>query len=346
MELSETTLTHEPMHSPPMTRASPEESSAPTTPKRSLLHTDTITDDLKNAVELTTLSSPGTPGKSAQIRLAKGTSIIENMPTSTGGEMMQVQHTTAYPTDLLMNIPRAELLRIVPEVSGWYAELLIDAETERAVNAFNVACKEHLEAIIEDEHPRVHIEPCAACLEDYHSGFTAKISVKISEWSGRLMNSSVFNTEDELVFAPRDKLSDVHTHMLTGQCAVRVHLMGFWYDKTKSGLHVYLDRLGFLPMPKLPISLAQPTMSTAEAMDMSSDYDEISPASSLAGSPSSITADFESKSRECAKKRLMERFVAGDEAIRSKSISPSRFRRSAFKKPIKRSLEFAPCPAC
>lgn len=55
---------------------------------------------------------------------------------------------------------------------------------------------------------------------------------QVSECSRRLTNSG-FGAPGGQIFKPGDDILDVHKRPPLGPCTATVHLMGFWYDKTK-----------------------------------------------------------------------------------------------------------------
>jgi len=144
-------------------------------------------------------------------------------------------------------------------MSGWYAEILIDTKSEQAIRAFNNACKAHLSTITDDGHKRVHIEPCVEPLpgQGRNGCYTAKIYAKVSEWGRRLMHSHFVDATpdgDKLLGSPGAMVTDVYERAPAGRCAATVHLMGCWHDKTKTGVHLYLDRVELLPEPPAAVA--------------------------------------------------------------------------------------------
>lgn len=228
--------------------------------KRSVLHTRTIYEspnllaDLEPTLLGADLGKPGVNPSTGttQMRLKKGVCATECLAGATGDDAEMQTLTTTQPTDLLVALPNAELVAFTPEMSGWYAELLVDAHSERAIRDFNEACKTHLSTMIDDGHKRVHIEPCVEPLpgQGRNGMFTAKIYAKVSEWGRRLMHSHFVEADGgKLLGSPGAMVTDVYERSPAGRCAATVHLMGCWHDKTKTGVHLYLDRVELLPEP-------------------------------------------------------------------------------------------------
>ena len=70
-----------------------------------------------------------------------------------------------------------------------------------------------------------------------------------------LMSSTFANGPDTdpvfMAYGPGAKLLDVHARPPLGPCVPTVHMMGYWYDKTKFGPLIYLSH-SLTVAPSLP----------------------------------------------------------------------------------------------
>ena len=230
--------------------------------RRHALHTDSIArSDLSSDLK-TTFVQPR-----AALRNEQGSSPTARVPSVTGTIRMHlkfgvraVEHvldseqpngfltkpfTTPGPTDLLVQVKHAELVSFTPKASGWYAELLVDAEAAAAVRAFDEACLKALSEFLDDGRKRAHIPPLLEMLPGQgDDGRTAaRLLAKVSEVDGRLLHTEFKLPGGTRLHAPCEStVTDVYERPPLGACTLALHLMGCWYDLTKTGLHIYLER--------------------------------------------------------------------------------------------------------
>ena len=165
------------------------------------------------------------------------------------------------PHDIILNVPRAELVEIKPCDSGWFAIFTIDRSTKDAIDAFVAAGRRHFK---ENRFQAGNISPFTEPLQhEARKGAHMRLSVKISEYCGKMMQTTIFNAQDEMIFSAGHELLHLHEKPPLGPCAVSIHLMGYWYDLTKQGPLLYLTKLASFakdvpstpPSPLLPAGM-------------------------------------------------------------------------------------------
>ena len=164
------------------------------------------------------------------------------------------------PHDIILNVPRAELVEIKPCDSGWFAIFTIDRLTKDAIDAFVAAGRRHFK---ENRFQAGNISPFTEPLQhEARKGAHMRLSVKISEYCGKMMQTTIFNAEDEVIFSAGHELLHLHEKPPLGPCAVSIHLMGYWYDLTKQGPLLYLTKLASFAkdVPSTPPSPWRRTM--------------------------------------------------------------------------------------
>ena len=79
---------------------------------------------------------------------------------------------------------------------------------------------------------------------------------QLSEYHGLLMSSSFCNVHDKAgekyMYGPGDKILSLHARPPLGPCSPTVHLMGYWFDKTKFGPLIYLHSTNKVDEPQTP----------------------------------------------------------------------------------------------
>lgn len=227
---------------------------------RLLYHIETLDDDLASNLTADDIGCkrPGNVG-TMQLKLKSGTFATVVDPETGAFQMI----TTEQPTDLLVALPSSELVGVHPEQSGWYAALRIAHPASQAVERFTEITRMFLNKRVKDGHKRAFVSPFAAesnglrllvkvtariaataplpitCLAPTTSSFDHSFTNlpghcgwQVSECSRRLMHSG-FRSPGVKLFNPGDDIIDLYEKPPVGPCTATVHLMGFWYDKTK-----------------------------------------------------------------------------------------------------------------
>lgn len=143
------------------------------------------------------------------------------------------------PHDILVRLPRADLVAVQPEASGWYAIFTIDHATKVSLDAFSRAASENYKVQYGGKGAFVSpfAEPTSA---EKHTGARARLYAKVSEYFGRMLHSSFVDNTGAAIHLPGDEVLKVHAKPPLGVCSPTLHLMGYWHDKTKYGPLIYL----------------------------------------------------------------------------------------------------------
>ena len=178
------------------------------------------------------------------------------------------------PQEIFVRLPRAELVEIQPRDAGWFAVLTVDKQTKEAIEAFVSTGRRRFK---ETRLNAGYISPFSDPLpHELRAGAHARVAFQMSEYLGKMLHSSFLSPDGELLFGPGDELLDVHQKPPLGPCSAVVHMMGYWYDRTKQGPLLYLTEVGMLT--RIPnVSPVQPTLEAVQPR-------------SPAGSPNRIVA--------------------------------------------------------
>ena len=153
--------------------------------------------------------------------------------------------TPKLPQDIFVKLPNAELVEVQPRDAGWFAVLTINAKAKEAIEAFvNTARRRFRETHLNAGYISPFSDPLP---HELRAGAHARVSFQISEYHGKMLHSTFLTSDGGILFGPGDELLDVHQKPPLGACSVVVHLMGYWYDKTRQGPLLYLTEISLLP---------------------------------------------------------------------------------------------------
>lgn len=158
--------------------------------------------------------------------------------------------------DILVSLPSATLVEIAPTASGWYAIFLIDETAKTAIESFvNTARRHYKETNMFGGLVSPFTEPTVS--EAAHS----RLHVKISEYGGKLLNTTFFEADGGTKYKPGDEILTIYSKPPLGLCTPTIHLAGYWFDSTKQGPLLFLSTTTSLLHDIDPSEGAAPTIS-------------------------------------------------------------------------------------
>ena len=167
--------------------------------------------------------------------------------------------------DIIVKLPLTQLVEIQPSESGWFAVFTIDEKAKNAFDNFVQAGRRHFKQtrfqagyICPFSEPRAH---------EARMGAHSRLHVQISEYCGKVLNTTVCDSEKNVLYQPGDKLVDIYQKVPLGPCTVSIHMMGYWYDLTKQGPLLYLAELCTLASNEQSIVAGRPIFSLPDNIE-------------------------------------------------------------------------------